>query len=234
VTDLVRVWFVPVGVRPQLAARCRDVLDGAERARAAGFAGERERHVFTIAHGALRILAARELDTRPETFTWNSGPHGKPELASPQTRLHTNLSHSAELIAVAISTSRAVGVDVQELTPGLDTAGLAARFFPPDEAGYVAAGLDANARAGRFAQLWTRKEAVVKASGGRLWSNLKIAVRDSDVVSCADPPGPHRVVEVATRPGYRAAVALVGAAPFVTEITAATSEFGCLDAMPLT
>ena len=29
------------------------------------------------------------------------------------------------------------------------------------------------------------KEAVVKAAGGRLWSNLRIAVRSRDVVSCA-------------------------------------------------
>ena len=194
------------------------MLDDAERARAEGFADVRGRHVFTIAHGALRILAARELNVRPEALTWSSGPYGKPELAGPQATLHTNLSHSAELIAVAISTSRPVGVDVQELMPGLDTAGLAARFFPPDEAGYVAAGPDASARADRFAHLWTRKEAVVKASGGRLWANLKIAVRGDDVVTCAEPAGPHRVAEVAAPPSYRAAVALTGPAPFVTEV----------------
>jgi 4'-phosphopantetheinyl transferase len=224
VTDLVRVWIVSVGVPPLTAARCRDVLDDAERARAEGFTSERGRHVFTIAHGALRILAARELDTRPESLTWTAGPHGKPELTAPQVPLHTNLSHSAELIAVAISTSRPVGVDVQELTPGLDTAELAARFFPPAEAGYVAAGPDASVRADRFAHLWARKEAVVKASGGRLWANLKVAVRGDDVVTCAEPAGPHRVADVAAPPGYRAAVALTGPTPFATEVTAALPD----------
>jgi 4'-phosphopantetheinyl transferase len=215
-TDLVRVWIVAADVPAGTEASCLAVLDDGERARAQALRNPRDQHVFTIAHGAVRMLAARALETRPSALTWTPGPHGKPELAG----LHTNLSHSAELIAVAISTSRPVGVDVQALVPGLDTAGLAARYFPPDEASYVAGGPDADARADRFAHLWARKEAVVKAAGGRLWPNLKIAVRARDVVGCADPAGTHRVADIAAPPGYRAAVALTGAAPFT--VTTAT------------
>jgi 4'-phosphopantetheinyl transferase len=210
--DLVRVWVVAADLPSGCATRCRDVLDDAERARAATLRDPRERHLFTVAHGVLRILAARELETEPAALSWTRGPNGKPELAG-QHGLHTNLSHSAELVAAAISTSRPVGVDVQALVPGLDVTGLAARYFAPDEAGYVAAGPDADARAARFARLWARKEAVVKASGGRLWANLTIAVRD-DVVSCA---GPYRVADVTVPPGYRAAVALSGPAPLTIE-----------------
>ena len=216
-TDLVRVWLVPVDVPPATAASCRDVLDDSERARAAAFDRPRERQRFTVAHGALRILAGRALGTRPAALAWIPGPHGKPELAPPWSGLHTSLSHSGDMIAAAISTGRPVGVDVQHLMPGLDTVGLSARFFPPDEADYVAAGRDASARSDRFAQLWARKEAVVKAVGGRLWSNLTIAVRDRDVVSCAEPASPHRVADVAAPASFRAAVALAGAAPFVIE-----------------
>ena len=214
-TDLVRVWFVPVGVPPATAASCRDVLDDGERARAAAFLSPRDQQRFTVAHGALRILAGRELGTPPAALTWIPGRHGKPELAPPWAGLHTSLSHSGDMIAAAIAAGRPVGVDVQYLVPGLDTAGLSARFFPPDEAGYVAAGRDASARADRFAHLWARKEAVVKAAGGRLWPNLKIAVRGRDVVSCAEPASPHRVADVTAPASFRAAVALTGAAPFV-------------------
>jgi 4'-phosphopantetheinyl transferase len=217
VTDLVRVWIVPVDVPPATAARCRDVLDAGERARAAAFGAAGDRQRFTVAHGALRILAGRELNTRAGALTWLPGPHGKPELAPPWTGLHTSLSHSGDLIAVAISTGRPVGVDIQYLVPGLDVAGLSARFFPPDEAGYVAAGRDAGVRADRFAQLWARKEAVVKAAAGRLWSNLQMPVRGRDVVSCAEPAGPHRVADITAPASFRAAVALTGAAPFVLE-----------------
>jgi 4'-phosphopantetheinyl transferase len=214
VTDLVRVWVVPVDVPPDTVASCRDALDDGERARAAAFLGPRDRQRFTVAHGALRILAGHELNTPPAALSWVPGPHGKPGLAPPWSGLHTSLSHSGDRIAAAISTGRPVGVDIQHLVPGLEVAGLSARFFPPDEAGYVAAGRDASERVDRFAHLWARKEAVVKAAGGRLWPNLKIAVRGHDVVSCAEPAGSHRVADVVAPPGFRAAVALTGAAPF--------------------
>ncbi len=216
-SDLVRVWIVPLDVPPDTAARCQCVLDDSERAQAAMLRDPRDQQRFTVAHGALRILAGRELGTRPDALTWAPGRHGKPLLAPPWSGLHTSLSHSQDMIAAAISTGRPVGVDIQHLVPGLAVAGLSARFFPPDEACYVAAGHDENARADRFAHLWTRKEAVVKAAGGRLWPNLKIAVHGRDVVCCAEPASPHRVADVTAPPGFRAAVALTGATPFAVQ-----------------
>lgn len=221
-SDLVHVWIVPLDMPPQDAARCRDALDDGERARAASYQSPLDRRRFTIAHGALRILAGRELNTAPTALRFTLGPHGKPALAPPWSALHTSLSHSGTLIAAAICAGRPVGVDIQDLVPSLDTVALSGRFFPPGEAGYVAAGHDASDRADRFAHLWTRKEAVVKAAGGRLWPNLGIAVRDRDVVRCADPPGSHRVADVTAPPGFRAAVALTGDEPFVSRVRSNT------------
>ena len=213
-TDLVRVWIVPVDVPAQIAAWCRDVLDGSERARAAAFQNPRDEQQYTVAHGALRMLAGRELGAPPAALTWIPGRHGKPELTPPWSGLHTSLSHSGGMIAAAVSAGRPVGVDIQDVLPGLDPVALSARFFPPGEAGYVAAGRDASVQADRFARLWARKEAVVKAAGSRLWPNLGIAVRGRAVVRCAEPASFHRVAGVAVPVGFRAAVALAGTAPF--------------------
>ena len=218
-TERVRVWILPVDLPPDTADRCAGLLDDGERARAAALRNPRDRERFTVAHGSLRMLAGRALGERPAALRWTAGRHGKPELAAPWSRLHTSLSHSADMIAAAVSTGRPVGVDIQHLVPGLDPVGLAVRFFAPDEAGYVAGHPDAGVRADRFARLWTRKEAVVKAAGGRLWPNLGITVRDRDVVSCAEPAGPHRVCDVPAPTGYRAAVAVTGAAPFAMTAT---------------
>lgn len=216
-TDLVRVWVIPVDVPRELAASCLEVLDDGERARAAAFLNARDRQRFTVAHGALRILAGAQLSARSSALSWIPGRYGKPELAPPWSGLHTSLSHSLDLIAVAISADRPVGVDIQHLVPSLDTVGMSGRFFPRDEAEYVAAGRDVRARADRFARLWVRKEAVVKAAGGRIWSNLRIAVRARDVVRCAEPASSHRVADITAPAGFRAAVALAEAGPFVTE-----------------
>jgi 4'-phosphopantetheinyl transferase len=217
VTDLVRVWIVPVDIPRDLAVTCRDALDGSERTRAAAFRSPRDRQRFTIAHGALRILAGRALDTQPSALRWTASRHGKPELAPPWSWLQTSLSHSGDLAAAAISTSRPVGVDIQDLVAGMDPVALSARFFASDEAEFVAAGNDPAVQADRFARLWARKEAVVKATGGRLWPNLKIAVRDREVVSCAEPAGSVRVADVTAPAGFRAAVALAGTAPFAVD-----------------
>ena len=218
--DLVRVMIVPVDVPPDTVARCADVLDDGERARAEALLSPRDQQRFTVAHGALRIMAGRELDAPSAALTWIYGRYGKPELAPPWSGLHTSLSHSGDMIAAAVSTGRPVGVDIQHLEPDLDAVGLPARFFPPDEASYVADGRDASTRADRFAHLWVRKEAVVKAAGGRIWANLKIEVRGRDVVSCAEPASLHRVADVTAPASFRAAVALTGTGPFIVEAAA--------------
>jgi 4'-phosphopantetheinyl transferase len=217
VTDLVRVWIIPVDVSAQTVRRCWAVLDDGERARVDAIAESRVRHRFAVAHGALRILVGRALEVPPAAVGWIAGRYGKPELVAPWSWLHTSLSHSGDLVAVAISADGPVGVDIQRLVPGLDTVAMSARFFGPDEASYVAAGEDVDARADRFAHLWARKEAVVKAAGGRLWPNLGIAVRGRDVVNCLEPATSHRVADVVAPPRYRAAVALTAAAPFTLE-----------------
>jgi 4'-phosphopantetheinyl transferase len=224
VTGLVRVWIVPVDLPSQAVARCGDVLDGGERARAAAFLSQRDRQQYTVAHGALRILAGRALQVTPSALRWNPGPYGKPALAPPWSGLSTSLSHSADLVAVAIAVGRAVGVDIQHLVPRLDVVAMSGRFYPPAEAMYVATGRDASVRAERFTRLWSRKEAVVKAAGGRLWPNLGITVLGRDVVGCAEPPGAHRVADVPAPAGFLAAVALAGAAPFVAQAVAWPGE----------
>jgi 4'-phosphopantetheinyl transferase len=221
---MVRVWIVPVDLPPEAVARCLEVLDDGERARTAAFLSQRDRQQYMVAHGALRILAARELQEKPSALRWDRGPYGKPALAAPWSGLSTSLSHSADLIAVAIAVGRAVGVDIQRLAPGLDVVAMSARFYPPAEAAHVASGGDEGVRSDRFTRLWSRKEAVVKAAGGRLWPNLKIAVLGGDVVGCAEPPGVHRVADVPAPAGFRAAVALAGAAPFVAQALAWPGE----------
>ncbi len=200
-----------------MAASCRDVLDESERVRAAAFLSPRDQQRYTVAHGVLRILAARELGARPSELTWSLGQYGKPELAPPWSGLCTSLSHSGDMIVAAVAAGRPVGVDIQHLVHGLHMVALASRFYPHAEAAYIAAGSDERARAERFTHLWTRKEAAVKAAGGRLWSNLGITVLNRDVVTCASPAGDQRVANVTVPAGFRAAVALSGTAPFVTD-----------------
>ncbi len=216
-THVVRVWIGHVDPAPAFAAGYWELLDDRERARADAYLDERDREQYAVAHGILRLLAGAALDVRPADLRWTLGDHGKPQLAPPWSGLHTSLSHSGEMVALAVSAERPVGIDVQHLIPRMDTVAMSMRFFPPDEAEYVAATDDIDVRADRFAHLWSRKEAVVKAIGGRLWPNLRMPVHGLDVVNCIEPPGSYRIVDVVVAAGYRAAVALHDTKPFVLE-----------------
>jgi 4'-phosphopantetheinyl transferase len=113
-----------------------------------------------------------------------------------------SLSHSGDLAAVALTPARAVGVDVQRHTPGLDIGAMAARYFPAGEARLVTG-------AAVFATLWARKEACVKATGGRLTQGLALPVAAGPVVR-----GAYHVVDVPVPDGFAGAVALSGPEPF--------------------
>lgn len=215
--DEVEVWLVPdpgpAGVEAGLLA----VLDAEERRRAAAYRSQDDRRRFVLAHGALRHIVARRLGAPAGEIRWVRGPHGKPELAGQWRGAHVNLSHSAAVAMVALSSARPVGVDVQQVLPRLDAEAMARRYFPPQEAAYVRASPDPAARAERFARLWARKEALTKAHGGRLAQGLRVPVPDTPppAVPARDAwARGYRLTDVPAPAGYRAAVALAGAAPY--------------------
>ncbi|GGM09688.1 4'-phosphopantetheinyl transferase family protein [Dactylosporangium sucinum] len=187
-----------------------ELLDEAELRRHETMQHPVDRHRFAVAHAAARRIVADRLDVDPAEVRWTRGSNGKPELDGGALRV--NLSHSGDLVLVALTAERAVGVDLQQVLPTLDVAAMAARFFPPGEASLVA-------RDGpeRFAELWARKEAVVKAAGDRLTRGLCLPVA-GDAPPVVEHDGvPFAVRDVGAPAGFRAAVALAGAEPFTVD-----------------
>jgi len=124
-----------------------------------------------LAHAALRALIAKRLDTEPRKVLFRIGEHGKPMLAGGGA-LHFNLSHSSDLALVAMSQSVEVGVDVEHLRAIRDLSRLAGRFFAPAEAAALAS-LPEAGRNAAFFRVWTRKEALLKATGQGIANGLK-------------------------------------------------------------
>jgi 4'-phosphopantetheinyl transferase len=208
--DTVRVWLVDARTSEQAALAA--LLDEEERQRLARLRREEARRRFVAAHGTARVIVGRQLDVPPAVLRWRRGRHGKPELAEPRTGLQVNLSHSGDLVAVAVTDDRPIGVDIQELVARLDPARLADRFFPEPEAQYVAAGPDP---VDRFTRLWVRKEACLKAAGGRLVEGLAVPVLSVDgEVLARHPAGDYLVRDVPVPAGFRAAVAAAGVEQF--------------------
>ena len=159
----VGVWLVRLPQHPLADAVTNDLisrLDDDTRHRVLRYE-QPERDRTLVGHAALRRLLAPELgiDAAAITLTrlcatCGSTDHGKPSLAGVPD-IEFSLSHSADLVAVAIA-GVPVGVDVERRSTGTDWASIRSDTFGDDE--WVD---DPTA----LTDLWARKEAVAKATG---------------------------------------------------------------------
>ena len=107
----VHSWCVALDVPPDTSAGLDVTLSHDERNRSARLRVARDRQRFIAARGVLRDLLGRYLGTRPGQIRFAYNAFGKPEL-SPEFggRLRFNLSHSADLALIAITTEAGIGV----------------------------------------------------------------------------------------------------------------------------
>jgi 4'-phosphopantetheinyl transferase len=163
--DEVHVWQTSLDMSASDLARLRGILSPDECARADRFHFEVDRRRGIIGRGYLRLLLGQILDLPANELQFEYDEFGKPALIQGQRRaLQFNVSHSGELILIAITTGRAVGVDVEQIRTDLDPDTIAARFFSASER-EVLASLPRPARYRAFFACWTRKEAYLKAKG---------------------------------------------------------------------
>ena len=88
-------------------------------------------------------------------------PAGRPLILAPQgSGLHLSLATRSGLVAIALA-PRPVGVDVEQVAPASEPP---LAMLHPEERRWLAS-LPASARPEAFAQLWSAKEAYVKALG---------------------------------------------------------------------
>jgi len=162
----VHVWAAHLDLNLEALARLAAILSGEEQQRAARLRFERHHNRFIAARGILRSLLATYLDCAPDLLQFGYGPNGKPALSGPfaMSGLSFNLAHSENLALIAVSHSGPLGVDVEYIRPLSDTDELVARFFSSRENALFRALPDGQKNAAFF-NLWTRKEAWLKATG---------------------------------------------------------------------
>lgn len=196
---------------PHPTAGLRDLLSTVERDRIDRLRRDEDRRSRALAAAVLRLAVSAATGTPPRevvierTCPTCGQPHWRPTL--PGTGLHASISHAGDLVAVALTTAGPVGIDVERITD-VDLAGLARLVLHPTEQAAMNGRTD-------FFRYWSRKEAVVKATGEGLAAGLS-AVRIS---APDDPPAvlayPGReaftafLADLAPRDGYSAAVAVL-------------------------
>lgn len=200
-------WATPAHVR----ASHRELLTAPEQERVAALMRQVDRDRFIVANALLRLAVAERLGHLPKidrTCPDCQKPHGKPRVVG--SDLEVSVSHSGERVAVALTELGGVGVDVEEMKPGKDLAGMVRYVFSPAELEPLQDPVAC------FYQAWTRKESVLKATGQGLrvpMSSITVMTDDSQ----------HNLRDLDPGPGYAAAVTVLTPGAFtVTELDAAT------------
>jgi 4'-phosphopantetheinyl transferase len=191
----IHLWRVVVSSSAASDAAAAAALSEDERMRASRFHFEADRSRFVASHAALRGILASYLDATPASLAFGTGAHGKPFLDAPAhgRSLRFSLSHSGDLALVAVSLGRDLGVDVEQVRPRVDLEGFAARYFSPRERDALAR-IPPGDRLRAFLEIWTLKEAYLKACGDGLVRALDafdVTIGDahSGLLAVRDRPG---------------------------------------------
>lgn len=164
----IHVWMVApeaVSSAAQLA-EYRALLSADERDRCRRYLFENSRRQFVIGRALLRTTLSQYVDRDPCAWTFAPGSHGRPELidAKGMPPLRFNISHTVGLVVVAVGLGGELGVDVEDVRRTTRAPEFAAEFLAGPEREVLAAANPAD-RSARFFELWTLKEAYLKARG---------------------------------------------------------------------
>lgn len=162
---LIHVWQAGLELDAGVLDQLRATLSVEESARAARFRFARDRVRFVAAHGIVRDILAGYLGIAPASLEFSVNEYGKPALTGSSTdALRFNLSHSGDLVVIAISLRREVGIDVERYAPERSDRAVAENYFSTAEVAGLRA-VPERLRARAFFNCWTRKEAYIKARG---------------------------------------------------------------------
>ena len=177
------------------------MLSAEERHRVARLRRESDRANRIIAYALHRLLLSQLLDCAPGEVPLERDEKGCPRL--PRKPYATSLSHGGEYVAIGVSASGPIGVDIEPTDRAGAMPEICRSLLHPDDR--EASG---SADPAALLALWTRKEAVLKAAGIGLERDMNgFAVPDG--VSIALPAHPRRSIRARSLriPGVAIAVA---------------------------
>ncbi|WP_329475187.1 4'-phosphopantetheinyl transferase superfamily protein [Kribbella sp. NBC_01484] len=218
----VEVWWAGIDqARDEFAVD----LDEDEQRRLAAYRRDEDKARFLLGCTMVRrLLAARFSLPAAKVRLDRSCPDcGKPHGKIRADGVELSVTHSGELVGVAIG-DHPVGLDVEKVDPDLDIDAVGRLCLAPEEMRGLAR-YDGIARAKAFTRVWTRKEAVVKATGVGVRADLQTVVvgpldQPAEVWEWAQHTGQLTDLEVGA--DYAAALAVLRAEPLVVRVNDAT------------
>jgi len=140
----------------------RALLADDERERLDRFRFERDREVALASRVLQRRALSRCTEIAPAAWRFAADDTGRPRVITPEhVTLAWNVANTLGLVACAITREGELGLDVEPARPDAPPEIVASHFAPSERAALAA--VPAPARPRRFVELWTLKEAYLKA-----------------------------------------------------------------------
>ena len=214
----IHVWAASLRVSVEKLAGFESTLSMDEQERAGRFHFEPDRNDFVSGRGILRAILGSYLKIEPNQVHFEYGAFGKPILANQtaNSRLHFNLAHSDGVFLTAVSRLCPVGVDVEHNRMIANPDDLVKQVLSKTEA-VDWQSLPNDSKTAAFYNLWTRKEACLKATGDGITERLQefaVSFMPDEPARVVKSPemlpstGGWTVIELNPVPGYTAALAV--------------------------
>ena len=141
-------------------------LDKRDYARWQRYRHPRPQREFGLCRAALRAMLCRRLGCRNDDLAFETSRHGKPValVCGMPAPISFNVSHSGKHGLIALAPEGRIGVDVEERVTRHDLDGEIRRVFAPVERAELASA-SGDRKVHLFFNLWTMKEALLKALG---------------------------------------------------------------------
>jgi len=150
-----------------LQSECLAWLTETELKRFRRYQFDRHRKQLLLGRVLTRLaLSSYDKSIAPEAWDFTQNQYGKPAISEDQNSasLYFNLSHSAEKVVLAVARFKDIGVDIECCRKPRRVAAIAQRYFSNAEAAQLLS-LPEDQQQSRFYDLWTLKEAYIKACG---------------------------------------------------------------------
>ena len=179
------VWYAWVGDHARDVDRfSRDYLSSDEAARGRQYRSRDAAERYVVTRSLVRIVLSERLGIPGREIRVNRTDTGKPVVAG---GIHFNVSHSADLILLALSDERPVGVDVERKRDVVRVNALIARWLTDAERNELAQLTKRGASSSdAFLRVWSLKEARLKALGVGISGAAGAALHAVDVRSLDD------------------------------------------------
>lgn len=128
--------------------------------------GNGQKNTWLSCRAVLRLLLATYLKQNPKEIEFRKGKFGK--LSITDSELSFNISHTNQSFILGFNLLGRIGVDIEKLSGKEDLTGMMEYAFSTEETNYCKKGETAD----RFLEVWTLKEAFLKAAGIGLVNEL--------------------------------------------------------------